>query len=334
MERVLDHFECPSRRNFKRRWETISQYPFQQIEASHVQMKAAYLFTALLLLVEKNRCLSLTSIQNLRRRELFSGSALTIFGVPTPAFALSLRDAMASRDASMLKKPIFNTPPAQTAYPMWMEGNWQCVESFRGFELPSKKISKARVVSDTSLPGFTKLSIVRFGDVGKSNVAYEQSFESDSSGTVRESYAPNVARSIVAHTGDPGLVFGVEYVAAKNPNRATINLRAGRNGQRIEIFVNSRRAEGLSDDIFLCSESVRQVTLGEPTLQDPTVARQVIGEYQHYWTWRRGKDGGTLTANCLTAAYVEPQDAAMFSDALDQPVVVYSHNLTLTKKRI
>ena len=142
-----------------------------------------------------------------------------------------------------------------------MEGDWRCVETFKGFEFPSKKISKARVVADTDLPGFTKLSIARFGDVGKDNVVYELSFRSDSSGAVRERYASNVASSLTAHTGDPGLVFGVDYDALKNPNRATINIninsRAGRNGQRVEIFVNSRRAEELSEEIFLCAESVR-----------------------------------------------------------------------------
>ena len=38
----------------------------------------------------------------------------------------------------------------------------------------------------------------------------------------------------------------------------------GRNGERIEIFVNSRRAEALNDEIFLNSESGRQMTLGRP----------------------------------------------------------------------
>ena len=36
----------------------------------------------------------------------------------------------------------------------------------------------------------------------------------------------------------------------------------------------------------------------------------------------------------MTAAYAEPQDAAMFSDALDQPVVVYSHDLVLTNNNL
>jgi len=49
----------------------------------------------------------------------------------------------------------------------------------------------------------------------------------------------------------------------------TIRLRAGgRNGERIEQFVNSRRSEVLGDGaVFLNSELVKQVTLGGPTLQ-------------------------------------------------------------------
>ena len=67
--------------------------------------------------------------------------------------------------------------------------------------------------------------------------------------------------------------------SAGNPNRATIRLKTGgRNGERIELFVNSRRSEVVNDEIFLCSELVRQVTLGSPTLQDSNVAMMRVGE--------------------------------------------------------
>lgn len=147
----------------------------------------------------------------------------------------------------------------------------------------------------------------------------------------------------------------------------TLNLRAGgRNGERIELFVNSRRAEALGDDIFLNSESVRQMTLGGPTLrgrrvatshaaaprplprrrrghgrsasppprpaparrQNPTVPRVVIGEYQSYFTWRR--DGDAARCNVLTAVYAVP-GGPLFEEAFDRPLVVYSHNVRLER---
>ena len=123
-----------------------------------------------------------------------------------------------------------------------------------------------------------------------------------------------------------------------NPNRMTINLRpGGRNGSRIEIFVNGRRSESIDGgSIFLCSELVRQVTLGAPTLQDPNVARMVVGEYQHFFTYREGLGGGEggdergkhFRANVLTAVYADAQqDADLFNDVLGDPVICYSHNI-------
>jgi hypothetical protein len=117
----------------------------------------------------------------------------------------------------------------------------------------------------------------------------------------------------------------------------TIRMRAGgRNGERIEMFVNKRRSESLSGgDVFLCSEQVRQVTLGGPTLQEPGVARMVVGEYQHFFTYRRGlggegggdDEGNYFRANVLTAVYVDTQqDSDLFTD-VNRPVIVYSHNI-------
>ena len=201
---------------------------------------------------------------------------------------MSLRDTLAARDASLLKKPFLSVPPGPTSYPEWLAGDWQCEAKFAGFELPSKKISKERVIANTDLPGFTKLSVALFGDVGRESTRYAARFLKTSDGRIQEDYSENVARSLRAHASDPGLVEAVTYDSGKNPNRMTVNLRPGnRNGERLEIFVNSRRAETLTDEIFLNSESIRQVTLGGPTLQNPNVARIVIGEYQHFFTWRR-----------------------------------------------
>ena len=221
-------------------------------------------------------------------------------------------------------------PPGPTAYPAWLEGTWRCDAAFAGFELPSKKISKQRVVANTDLPGFTKLSVARFGDVGRESTRYEMRFYRTPSGAVYEDYARDVASSLNAHAGDARLVESVSYDVARNANRATVTLRPGtRNGERIELFVNGRRSEALGDDVFLSSENVRQVTLGYGTTANPNAARVVIGEYQHYATWRRsGPDAARC--NVLTAVYVEPQDP-MFGDAFDLPVVVYAHNVAMSR---
>ena len=64
------------------------------------------------------------------------------------------------------------------------------------------------------------------------------------------------------------------------------------------------------------------------TLQNPTTPRVVIGEYQHFWTWRRDGDGARC--NVLTAVYAVPGGFG-FEEAFDKPLVIYSHNLRLTR---
>jgi hypothetical protein len=54
----------------------------------------------------------------------------------------------------------------------------------------------------------------------------------------------------------------------------------------------------------------------------------VIGEYQHFWTWRRDGDGARC--NVLTAVYAVPGGFG-FEEAFDKPLVMYSHNLRLTR---
>lgn len=264
------------------------------------------------------------------RRAVGGAAAAAVFA-PRPSAAESLRDALAARDASLLKKPFLSARPGEQAFPEWLAGAWRCEAAFRGFEFPSKTISRERVVAKTDLAGFTKLSVARFGDVGRAATTFELRFDRDGGGgAVVEDYGGNLMRSLAAHADDADLVRAVDYDGRKNPNRATLDLRPGnRNGERVELFVNARRAEALNDDVFLNAESVRQITLGGPTLQNPTVPRIVIGEYQHFFTWRR-RAQDAVTCNVLTAVYVVPQDD-LFAEAFDAPVVVYSHDLRLTR---
>lgn len=187
-------------------------------------------------------------------------------------------------------------------------------------------------------------------------------FFKDKSKKIREDYTPNLSSSISAHTDGKELVETVDYDPTKNPNRMTLKLRAGsRNGERLEIFVNSRydnnllyleanhlrltisatntfaslrRSEILKEDIFLSTELIRQVTLGNPTLQEPLVPRMIVGEYQHFWTYRKTEINGVIgfRANCLTAVYADAQsNAAVFNEVVGDPVIVYSHNILGTK---
>ena len=256
------------------------------------------------------------------------GFVASCCAVARPAAAAeSLRDALAARDANRLTKPFYSIPPGPTTFPDWLEGRWRCSATFQGYQFPNEKISKQRVVAETDLPGFTKLSIARFGDVGREKTEFDLNFVRRG-GNVIEDYGNNVANALSAHVDKPDLVKSVAWDAA-NPNRMTMTLaEGGRNGERIEIFVNSRRSEALEGDIFLNSESIRQMTLGPPTLQNPTTPRVVIGEYQHFWTWRRDGDGARC--NVLTAVYAVPGGFG-FEEAFDKPLVMYSHNLRLTR---
>jgi hypothetical protein len=58
------------------------------------------------------------------------------------------------------------------------------------------------------------------------------------------------------------------------------------------------------------------------------VPRQVVGNYAHFWTWKKQEDDeNKLKGNLLTAAYLDPQDP-LFFDEPSKPVAIYSHVLT------
>lgn len=219
-----------------------------------------------------------------------------------------LSQVLAARDASLLQKPVLNIPPRAFSFPPWLSGDWDVTSAFSGYEFTASKISKQRLTTNIDIPGFQKLSIAEVADVGKEKVVYKRKYREERGGVIREDRAFNYMASIGAHLGDPGIVTRVNYDVDKNPNRATIELKRGsRNGERLELFTNSRRSEIVDENLFVCSESLRQVTLGGPTFSQPGIARIVIGEYQHFWTFRHNVDVDSIAANLLTAAYIEPQ---------------------------
>ena len=265
-----------------------------------------------------------------RRHIVARASHAALFLAPTTLLAPSIASGgdlsarMAARDASQLKKSIFNLAPGPIEYPSWLLGTWNVTATFSGFELPSSSISKSKVLADVEgVPGFQKLSVATFADVGKSPVAHTLRFApSRRAAGALEDRPFNLRSSINAYLG----LDAVDTVTCENDNRATVIFkpRRTRNAEKIELFTNSRGAETTSDESFVCFEQMRQVTIGYS--REYGVARQVIGEYAHFWTYRR--DGEFVRANALTCGYLQPQDN-LFFDSPDRPVIVYSHDLQM-----
>lgn len=240
----------------------------------------------------------------------------------------SLSQRLKLRSAAALKKPVFNLPPGPTAYPARFEGVWDVVSDFIGYELPSAKLSRSQVLNDLDIPGFQKASVAYFSDVGITGVKHRVSFSrARASGPVLEDRSANLRSSIDAHLGYEAVdevLYDGNASSGGNPNRASVIFRRGktRNAERIELFANSREAEELPG-AFFCSEYLRQTTFSAS--QQPGVARQVVGDYQHFYSYALPDgDEGRMRCNVLTACYLNPTDALFFSEP-NLPVIVYGH---------
>ena len=247
-----------------------------------------------------------------------------------------LANKLSKRDPSMLKNSVFNIPPGPQLYPEFMHGDFDVTMKFRGFVFPSTSIPKEKVVANVAIPGFQKLSIATVGDVGREVTKYQMSINK---ATKLEDRKLSFSTSINAHLGYDA-VREVLYDPKDNPNRISIDFipNRTRNANRIELFCNGRESELVSaadsasgQTIFLCAEYIRQVTFG--LSQEFGVARQVSGNYAHFWTWRSPREDSptTITGNLLTAAYLDAQDP-MFFEEPSKPVVVYSHDLVATRR--
>jgi hypothetical protein len=265
---------------------------------------------------------------------MLAAASVATFAPPLPsASAASLAERLRARDALQLKKQIFNVPPQEAVYPAWLDGTWRVQSTFRGFEFPSAGLPKESVMAEPTIPGFQKCSIALTSDVGK-DVQYLTRFIPRKPGVpdvgVVEDRAFSLASSINGHLGYRA-VERVIYEPGSNPNRLSIVFRSAltRNAERIELFCNAREAEQVRDDVFICSEYLRQVTFSASTT--PGVARQVSGEYAHFFTYRQ-LDSEHVKCNILTAVYLEPmQQDALFMRAPTNPVVVYSHDLQMQR---
>lgn len=256
--------------------------------------------------------------------------------IANAASNLGLANKLSKRDPSMLKNSVFNIPPGPQHYPEFMFGDWDVTMKFRGFVFPSTSISKEKLVANVGIPGFQKLSIATVGDVGREVTHYQMSIDKSSK---MEDRKLSLSTSINGHLGYDA-VREVIYDPKDNPNRISIDFipNRTRNANRIELFCNGRESELVSAEesasgqtVFLCAEYIRQVTFG--LSQEFGVARQVSGNYGHFWTWKSPKDSSssTITGNLLTAAYLDAQDP-MFFEEPSKPVVVYSHDLVATRR--
>lgn len=257
---------------------------------------------------------------------------------PSPAHAASttgLAGKLSKRDPAQLKNSVFNVPPRAQVYPEFLRGEWDVNMKFSGFLFPSTTIAKDKLVANVGVPGFQKVSIAQTADVGRDTTNFKMNIDRSSG---LEDRKLSLSTSIDAHLGYEA-VREVLYDPRENANRISIDFvpNQTRNANRIELFCNARESELVPADssasgrtVFVCSEYIRQVTFG--LSQEFGVARQVVGNYAHFWTWREGENEdengqrGAVTGNLLTAVYLDAQDP-MFFDEPSKPVVVYSHNL-------
>lgn len=237
---------------------------------------------------------------------------------------------LAQRDPSLLTNSIFNIPPPVQIYPPFLRGSWNVTSEFRGYLFPSKRISRERLIKNFDIPGFQKCSIAAACDIGKNLVNYIIRIDET---TGWEDRVSTLSGQVDAFLGYEA-VEQVIYDARTNPNRISIDFSdyRTRNAERIELFCNARESEYIPEEnLFVCSEYIKQVTFGGSSKYG--VARQVAGNYAHFWTWRRPPetmDACSLNGNLLTAAYLDPQDPLFFEEPL-LPVAIYSHSLTANR---
>ena len=265
-----------------------------------------------------------------RRRALLSTGPFLVapLAVPSAANAEGLAAKLSKRDAAALKNSVFNIPPSAQVYPKFMKGEWDVSLKFAGYLFPSKTISKDDIVKNVNIPGFQKCSIASIADVGRELTTYRMKIKEN--GT--EDRAQTLAETIDAHLGYKA-VQDVLYDPSNNPNRISIDFQKNRtrNAERVELFCNARESELVKNpandalDIFVNSEYIRQVTFS--LSQEFGVARQVVGNYAHFWTWKENDGGKTMTGNVLTATYLDPQDPMFFNEPA-KPVSVYSHQIS------
>jgi len=266
------------------------------------------------------------------------------------ASQLPLRERL---DKKNLPKGVFNLVPGTQIYPEWMEGTWRVKSVFSGYEFPSR-IPKNQLARDPTVPGFQKFSVAAVPDIGY-DYDYSLRFGPDASGKITADLKYNFESIIDSYTKQPA-VSSISYDPSRNPNRLTIALEPGvsSNCQRIELFTNSRESELTAEGespLFITSETLRQVNLGPGA--EIGRSKELVLDYQLVYTYIPiGKD--TIQATLSTVGYIQPNEAMLYSGdpmrgygnsgegpvrpdvtrmftAVTDPVVLYSHTLTMTR---
>jgi hypothetical protein len=244
-------------------------------------------------------------------------------------------------DSKALDKQLFNVPPTQQVFPDWLDGTWDASTQFAGYSFPSTRIEKSRLVKDTSVPGFLKLSILQLADVGAGG-EHQLRYSRRADGAVVEDKAFNLTAMVNALLRGP-VVQSVDYAPDREPNRVTLKLVPGstNNAERVELYINARESDTRPDGVFYALESVRQVALGySRQFNAPRVA---VTDYSIAWSFQR-RDADTIQAAICTAGYVQPNEALQYTSqpgaspqlgglltASTEPVVLYSHTVTMRR---
>lgn len=275
-------------------------------------------------------------------RRLALSLALAAVSAPRPA-AAAVAALWERVDAKQLDKVLFSAPPALQTYPAWLEGTWDCVTAFAGYEFPSQRISKERLVRDPSVPGFLQLSVMSLADVGAGGT-HQLRFTVGADGRVVEDRVFNL-RSVADAQLRKRCVQSVEYAPQREPNRLTVRLLPGAvsGTERVELFFNGREsATRPSDGTFYALECTRQVSLGYSTqFNAPRVA---VTDYEQVWTYKLSGPDHVL-ATLVTAGYVQPNEALAYTSqgpgatpqlgqllsAATEPVVLYSHTVDMRR---
>lgn len=247
---------------------------------------------------------------------------------------------LAARNAALLTKPQGMAAPTELAYPAWLEGEWRASLSFAGYELPAKDvIPREALFAEGNVPGFQKCSLALLPDVGKEGVTFPMRWSKDKDGVVREDRVANLRAAIRGGLGYDA-IEQIEVVPdamipnpfGVNPNRLKLVFARGltNNAERIELFTNSREAEQPTPDLFVSSEALRQITVSASTKAG--VARQVSGEYAHFFTYRRISEN-EVRGNILTAAYADALTLERFFVKVggSRPLIIFSHGLRLER---
>jgi len=280
---------------------------------------------------------------SLTRQALLTFTAAALSLPPLSSLAAqppaSLKARLDSQNPAFLVKPRNGglAAPAETRYPEWLEGEWSVEQTFAGYEMPLKDaIPRDQLMAEGNVPGFKKLSLALFPDVGKEGIRYTMRWARDAEGAVREDRAANLNSAIrgglgydaidyidyKTDRGNPGLLGS----NAGNPNRLKLVFAPGltKNADRIELFVNARETEAPREDLFYTAEALKQVTFSP--------RRSINGEYAHFMSYRR-VSADQVDVVVITAAYSDPLELERFFQKVggSAPLILFSHTLRLRK---